>query len=116
MKYLRAHDDDRQIRPQLFIFGSIEGIHPHDDIGNDEITPPTEPIAQRCRVPCGIRSPRATMPDEDSPDGCIIISNEDITATIKLYLPAAEPVHTREFGGLRVSPHPENPRMASDFS
>ncbi len=81
---LRAHDDDRQIRPQLFhLRQQFEGIFiRHDDIGNDEITlTRLNPSPQRCRVSGRahfVARARQSL-TEDSLDGCIIISNEDIT-------------------------------------
>jgi hypothetical protein len=68
-------------RSGLFHFGqNLEGIFiRHDDIGNDEITfAQLNPSPQRCRVSGRARGRQSLT--EESPDGCIIITNEDIAS------------------------------------
>jgi hypothetical protein len=68
-------------RSGLFHFGQqLEGIFVrHDDIGNDEIAfAQLNPSPQYCRVSGRARGRHSLT--EDSPDGCIIISNEDIAS------------------------------------
>ena len=82
-RILGAHDDNRQVRPQLLdARNEIEGVLVgHDDVGDDQIAlalarpaPQRRGIARRLRR---IARPRQCL-IEHGPDGCIVIRDEDI--------------------------------------
>ena len=82
-RVLRAHDDDRQVRPQLLdARQEFEGVFVrHDDVGDDEValpglhpTPERRGVSGDAHLIAGARQRLV----QNSPDGRVVVGNKNI--------------------------------------